>query len=98
MAAGWNHSYHQKRLDKYVDRFFDDIEKVADILSGEHFEVFYGSLEPNGDNLAHYIARLEKIKFAAGKEKHSREVLKMVDQLKRRQRAYNLYEEQKAAL
>ena len=60
--------------------------------------MFYGSLEPIGDDLPYYISRLEKIKFAPGKDKHSREVLKMVDQLKRRLRAYQLYGEHKAAL
>ena len=67
------------------------MEKLADVLSGEHFEVFYEDLEPIGDDLGVYIEKYSKIKFGEEKEKHNRNILKMVDNLKRRQRAYKLH-------
>lgn len=63
MTAGWNHSIHSERLKKYVDRYFEDVEKLVTVMPGEHFEIFYGNLEPIGDDLQHYIDRYEKITF-----------------------------------
>jgi hypothetical protein len=91
IASGWNHDYHADRLAKYRDRYFEDIEKLADVLAGDHYEVFYESFQPIDDDLLYHIERYEKINFPQGKDKHSRDILKIIDNLKRRQRAYQLY-------
>ena len=91
IASGWNHEYHGDRLAKYRDRYFEDIEKMADVLAGDHFEVFYEAFQPIDDDLLYHIERYEKISFPPGKDQHSRDILKIIDNLKRRQRAYQLY-------
>jgi hypothetical protein len=64
---------------------------LAEVLSGDHYEVFYESFQPIDDDLAHHIAEYEKLKFPAGKDKHSRDILKIIDDLRRRLKAYQLY-------
>lgn len=98
IASGWNHEYHSERLAKYRDRYFDDIEKLAGVLAGDHFEVFYESFQPIDDDLLYHIERYSKITFPEGKDKHTRDILKIIDNLKRRQRAYQLYATGQAAL
>lgn len=98
IASGWNHEYHAERLAKYRDRYFEDIGKLADVLAGDHFEVFYESFQPIDDDLLSHIDRYSKINFPAGKDKHTRDILKIIDNLKRRQRAYELYATCQAAL
>ena len=61
------------------------------MLSGDHYEVFYESFAPIDDDLESQIAAFEKLKFPEGKDKHQRDILKIVDDLKRRHRAYQLY-------
>jgi hypothetical protein len=98
IASGWNHDYHAERLAKYNDRYFEDVEKLAGVLAGDHFEVFYESFQPIDDDLLTHIERYSKITFPAGKDKHTRDILKIIDNLKRRQRAYQLYATGQAAL
>ena len=68
------------------------MQKLVSVLSGAHFEIFYDYLAPIDDDLAYQIARYEKIIFPEAKDKHSRDILKIVDNLKRRLNAYKLYE------
>lgn len=91
IASGWNHPYHKERLLKYRERYFKDVQELINVLDGDHFEVFYESLAPFDDDLEYQIAEYEKIKFPEGKDKNSRDILKMIDNLKRRQKAYQLY-------
>lgn len=98
IASGWNHEHHAERLDKYRDRYFKDIEELAEKLAGDHFEVFYESFQPIDDNLLYHIERYKKISFPAGKDKNSRDILKIIDNLERRYRAYQLYATSQAAL
>ena len=68
-------------------------------MSGDHLEVFYSSLAPIDDDLDGQITEFEKIKFNNPKfDKNQRDILKMIDNLKRRRRAYALWEEGKANL
>jgi hypothetical protein len=62
-------------------------------LIGDHFEVFYNNLVPIDDDLAYHISQFEKLKFSEGKEKHARNIMKIVDIWKRRLNAYKLYSE-----
>lgn len=91
IAAGWNHHYHAEWLLEYRDRYFEDIQKLSEVLSGDHLEVFYDNFQPIDDDLAYHIEKYEKIVFPAGKDKHTRDLLKIVDNLKRRLNAYKLY-------
>ena len=68
-------------------------------MSGDHLEVFYSSLAPIDDDLYGQITELEKLKLYNPKfDKNQRDILKMIDNLKRRRRAYALWEEEKANL
>ena len=78
-------------MGKYTDRYFEDIEKLAEKLGGDHLEVFYEAFQPIDDNLMYYIERYKKINFPEGKDKHTRDILKIIDNLERRYRAYQLY-------
>lgn len=91
IASGWNNSYHKEWLAEYRDRYFDDVQKLVDVLTGDHFEIFYDSFAPIDDDLAYQISKYEKIVFPPGKDKHSRDILKIIDNLKRRLNAYKLY-------
>jgi len=91
ISAGWNHSYHKDRLAKYRDRYFKDVQGLIDVLDGDHYEVFYNDFEPIDDDLESQIKGFEQIKFPEGRDKNHRDILKKIDQLKRRQRAYQLY-------
>ena len=91
IAAGWNHEYHKDRLQKYKTRFFKDIQDLIGVLDGDHLEAFYENMEPIDDDLEFHIVELENIKFPGGKDKTARDILKKIDNLKRRLRAYNLY-------
>jgi hypothetical protein len=76
-------------LLEYKSRYFADILTLANELVGDHFEVFYNCLAPIDDDLDGQIEEFEKIKFADPKHgKSQRDILKMVDNLKRRRRAY----------
>lgn len=90
ISAGWNHSYHKERLKKYMERYFKDIEQLIDVLSSDHFKVFYEHLAPIDDDLEFQLSRYEKISFPQGKE-FPRGILKIMDNLKRRIKAYQLY-------
>ena len=91
IAAGWNHSYHKQRLLKYRDRYFKDVQGLLGVLEGDHYETFYENFEPIDDDLNYLIQEYQKLSVPAGKERHARDILKIVDNLKRRQRAYELY-------
>jgi hypothetical protein len=91
IASGWNHEHHSERLATYRDRYFDDVSKLAEKLAGDHFQVFYVSFQPIDDNLLYHVERYKKISFPEGKDKHSRDILKIIDNLERRYRAYQLY-------
>jgi hypothetical protein len=78
-------------LAKYRDRFFQDLQTLTTTLNGDHVEVFYSDLAPIDDDLESQIAGFEKIQFPEGKEKNQRDILKTIDSLKRRLRAYQLY-------
>ncbi len=91
IAAGWNHSYHKERLSKYRDRYFKDVQVLVSVLEGDHYEVFYENFEPIDDDLETLIAEFSKLTFPVGKERHARDILKIIDNLKRRQKAYHLY-------
>ena len=71
---------------------------MAEKLAGDHFEVFYEAFQPIDDNLLYHIERYKKISFPAGKDKHTRDILKIIDNLERRYRAYQLYATGQAAL
>ena len=96
IASGWNHPYHKERLLKYRARYFKDVQDLITVLDGDHYECFYDNLAPIDDDLESQIAEFQKIKLPEGKDKNSRDILKMVDNLKRRNKAYQLYA--KAAL
>ena len=61
------------------------------VLDGDHYELFYENLAPIDDDLEWQIAEFEKIKFPEGKDKNERDILKIIDDLKRRLKAYQLY-------
>lgn len=61
------------------------------VLDGDHYSVFYNNFEPIDDDLEGNISLYEEITFPEGKELHSRNILKIIDDLKRRQRAYSLW-------
>jgi hypothetical protein len=91
IAQGWNHPYHKERLLKYRDRYFKDTQDLVDQLESDHHHAFYTHLAPIDDDLEYQIEQYEKIKLPVGKEKNSTDILKMVDTLKRRAKAYELY-------
>lgn len=91
IASGWNHHHHAEWVAEYRDRYFDDVQKLVGVLTGDHFEIFYDSFAPIDDDLAYQISRYEKIVFPVGKDKHTRDILKIIDNLKRRLNAYKLY-------
>ena len=92
IAQGWNHPYHMERLLKYRERYFKDVQELSEKMSGDHFTAFYEFLAPIDDDLEDLIVRYKQLKFPPGMQKHSIDILKMIDQLKRRSRAYKLYE------
>ena len=61
------------------------------MLRGDHFQLFYEKLAPIDDDLEYLIGKYQALKFPEGMEKHAIDILKMIDELKRRQRAYALY-------
>lgn len=99
LANGWAHSFHSEWLLEYKPRYFADILTLANELVGDHFDVFYSGLAPIDDDLDGQIQGFEKIKFNDAKhDKAQRDILKMIDNLKRRRRAYQLWEQEKANL
>jgi hypothetical protein len=46
----------------------------------------------------YHIERYKKICFPEGMDKHTRNILKIIDNLERRQRAYQLYATNQASL
>ena len=99
LANGWAHPFHSEWLLEYKPRYFADILTLANDLVGDHFEVFYNGLTPIDDDLDGQIHEFEKINFADPKHgKAQRDILKMVDNLKRRRRAYQLWDQGKANL
>lgn len=94
MSSGWNDKAHSDWLLEYRDRYFSDIPKVASALEGDHFTLFYENLQPIDDDLEYQIKRYEEIKLEEGKlDKHIVYIKKIVDQLKRRAKAYKLYQQ-----
>lgn len=91
IASGWNHPYHKEKLMKYRERFYKDLQGLVEVLVGDHYQAFYNDLSPIDDDLEYHIAQFEKISYPPGKDKYARAILKKVDQLKRRLRAYQLY-------
>ena len=61
------------------------------VLDGDHYEFFYENVAPNDEDLEWQIKKFEEIKFPEGKDKNERDILKIIDNLKRRKRAYDLY-------
>jgi hypothetical protein len=93
MSSGWNDKVHSDWLLEYRDRYFSDIPKVASTLEGDHFTLFYENLQPIDDDLEYQIKKYEEIKLEEGKlDKHIVYIKKIVDQLKRRAKAYKLYQ------
>lgn len=76
---------------KYRERYFKDVQELMNVLDGDHYELFYENLAPIDDDLEWQIAEFEKIKFPEGKDKNERDILKIIDDLKRRLKAYQLY-------
>jgi iron-sulfur cluster repair protein YtfE (RIC family) len=54
---------------------------LAGVLAGDHLETFYESFQPIDDDLVYHIEKYKKITFPVGKEKHSRDILKIIDDL-----------------
>lgn len=69
VAEGWNHEYHQERLQKYKDRYFKDVQELVGVLNADHLAVFYDNLAPISDDLEYQIQQYEKLTFPAGKDK-----------------------------
>ena len=40
IAFGWNHPVHAQRLKKYRARYFEDLQKNAEVLTADHFKIF----------------------------------------------------------
>lgn len=77
---------------EYRDRYFNDIAKVAEVLEGDHFTLFYENLQPIDDDLELHIKKYEEVKLQGEKyDKHRIDLLKIQDQLKRRLKAYKLH-------
>jgi len=55
IAKGWNHLYHKERLGKYKEQYFKDLQEMSNYMSGDHFAVFYGKLEPITEDLLFLI-------------------------------------------
>lgn len=92
LANGWNHQSHAEWLLEYKPRYFADILVVATIFEGEHLQTFYSDLAPIDDDLDGQIHEFEKIKFNNPKlDKNQRDILKIIDNLKRRRGAYQLW-------
>jgi hypothetical protein len=67
---------------------------VANKLKGDHLEFFAINLEPNDDDLEGTIEGYQSIKLEGEKfDKIKRDFLKIIDNLKRRIRAYALFEQ-----
>lgn len=67
------------------------MQELVDKLDADHHLAFYSNLGPIDDNLEYQIQEFEKIKFPVGREKNANDVKKMVETLRRRLRAYQLY-------
>jgi hypothetical protein len=91
IAEGWNHPYHKERLLKYQDKYFKDLQEISHYMSGDHFAAFYGKLEPLTDDLSFLINGYEKVSFPPDREYNAVDILKRIDELKKRQRAYQLF-------
>lgn len=62
-------------------------------MDGDHLEIFYEGLQPFDDDLEYQIENYQKVKFGEAKfDKNQRDITKMIDQLKKQQKAYKLYE------
>lgn len=95
LASGWNNQCHAEWLIEYKPRYFADIINASKTLEGDHLEAFYSGLAPIDDDLDGQIEGFEKIKFDNNKlDKNQRDILKMIDNLKRRRRAYLLWAQQ----
>lgn len=93
VGNGWNNALHSEWLLEYKERYFADILVASKELVGDHFEFFYQHLAPIDDDLDGQITEFEKINFNDPKlDKNQRDILKIVDNLKRRKNAYKLYQ------
>lgn len=67
---------------------------MAKVLKGDHLEFFVDSLEPIDDDLEGTIAGYQSFKLEGEKyDKINRGILKIIDHLKRRGKAYALFNE-----
>jgi hypothetical protein len=60
-------------------------------LDGDNFEVFNANFASIDEDLAYHIPQYEKIVFSVGKERDTRDLLNIIDNLKRRLNVYKLY-------
>lgn len=94
IADGWGSEVHAADLLELKPTYFKDIKQVSDKLKGDHFEFFVTTLQPSDDDLQGTIAGYKSIKLEGGKfDKINRDMLKMIDNLERRVRAYNLFKQ-----
>lgn len=93
ISDGWLSRVHSDWLLELKDRFFKDIHEVANTMTGDHLEFFALTLEPNDDDLEGTIKGYENVKLVGEKfDKVNRDFLKIIDNLKRRKRGYDLFE------
>jgi hypothetical protein len=67
------------------------VQGLISELDADHHGAFYNNLAPIDDDLEYQIAEYQKISFPEGREKGATDIAKMVDDLQRRLRAYQLF-------
>ena len=94
LKAGWLSTVHEDWLLELKPKYFTDIVEASKNLKGDHLEFFAIHLEPIDDDLEATIKGYEGIKLEGEKfDKLKRDFLKIIDNLKRRRRAYAKFEE-----
>ncbi len=94
IRAGWSAGIHLPWLIEIKKTFFSEIPEVSKKIHGDHLEFFIEDLEPIDDDLEGTIAGYQSFKLDGEKyDKINRGILKIIDHLKRRGKAYALFNE-----
>lgn len=92
--SGFNHWAHVEWLNgAYFKQYFEDVLVVSEKFDGDGIALFVEYLAPVGDDLPRLIAAWEEVIPKLEKsERATLESKQALDTLKRRQRAYELFE------
>ena len=86
------HPSHLEELLEIKKTFFTEISEAAELIKNDHLEFFVMKLEPIDDDLESTIEGYKSVKLEGEKyDKVNKNILKIIDTLQRRKRAYDLF-------